>query len=513
MKKEKQENKKEINIEEIIEKLSPLELKIIPYLRENIEKIEKKSGLDNVSVIRALKFLESKNLLKIKTTAKTIIELGINGVYYKKNSLPERKLLMALEKNNRLSLEEAKKLSKLSENEFKVSLGVLKNKAFINMAGGKISINASKEELSKKSFEEQLIDALPIEKEKLSPELVYALENLKKRKDIIEIKEKNLVEFSLTDSGKEIAGKEIKSELLEEVTPEIIRDWTRGKKFRKYDISAQVPAINGGKKHFVNQSIDYGKKIWLELGFKEMTGPKAVTSFWNFDALFTAQDHPVREIHDTFFIKDAQGKLPSNKELIKKVKEAHESGVGKSKGWQYSWNEDTAKRVLIRTHTTALSAKTLSTLKKEDLPAKYFAIGKCFRNETVDWKHGFEFNQTEGIVIDPNANLRHLIGYLKEFAKKMGFEKIKIQPSYFPYTEPSLEGLVWNEDKKEWVEVLAAGIFRPEVTIPLLGTAIPVLAWGPGFDRLMMTAYKIADLRELYANDLKKLRTKPLWKG
>ena len=139
-------------------------------------------------------------------------------------------------------------------------------------------------------------------------------------------------------------------------------------------------------------------------------------------------------------------------------------------------------------------------------------IGKCFRNETVDWKHGFEFNQTEGIVIDPNANLMHLIGYLKEFARKMGFDKIKIQPSYFPYTEPSLEGLVWNEERKEWVEVLAAGIFRPEVTIPLLGTAIPVLAWGPGFDRLMMAAYQIADMRELYSNNIKKLRNEPIWK-
>jgi phenylalanyl-tRNA synthetase alpha chain len=242
-----------------------------------------------------------------------------------------------------------------------------------------------------------------------------------------------------------------------------------------------------------------------------MTGKKTVTSFWNFDALFTAQDHPVREMHDTFFIKDAEGKLPTDKELIKKVKEAHETGLGGSKGWRYKWNEETAKKVLIRTHTTILSAQTLAKLKKEDYPAKYFAVGKCFRNETVDWSHGFEFNQTEGIVIDPNANLRNLIGYLKEFAKKMGFEKIKIQPSYFPYTEPSLEGLVWNEQKKQWVEVLAAGIFRPEVTIPLLGTAIPVLAWGPGFDRLMMAVYKLTDMRQLYANDLKLLRNIPTW--
>ncbi|MCU0642477.1 MAG: phenylalanine--tRNA ligase subunit alpha [archaeon] len=510
--KQKGENpeKESKETEAIVEKLSPLEIKIIPFLKESIDKIEKKSGLDSVSVLRALKFLEAKGIVKLRTTAKTLVDLGTNGVYYKKNNLPERQLLMVLEKNHHLDLEEAKKLSKLSENEFKVSLGVLRSKALINMTGGKISLNAGKEELSKKSFEEQLLDALPAERETLPPELHYALDNLKKRKDIVEIKEKSVVEFELTSEGRKIAGKEIKSELLEEVTPEIIRDWQRGKKFRKYDILAPVPAIHGGKRHFVNEAITKGKRIWTDLGFKEMTGSKTTTSFWNFDALFTAQDHPVREIHDTFFIKGVKGALP-DKELVSSVKKAHESGVGNSRGWQYKWNEETARRVLIRTHTTILSAQTLAKLKKEDMPAKFFAVGKCFRNETVDWKHLFEFNQTEGIVIDPNANLRHLIGYLKEFARKMGFEKIKIQPSYFPYTEPSLEGLAWNEEKKQWVEVLAAGIFRPEVTIPLLGTATPVLAWGPGFDRLMMAAYGISDMRELYSNDLKALRNKKAW--
>ena len=167
---------------------------------------------------------------------------------------------------------------------------------------------------------------------------------------------------------------------------------------------------------------------------------------------------------------------------------------------------------MLRTHTTCLSSQTLAKLKKEELPAKYFAIGKCFRNETVDWKHGFEFNQTEGIVIDPKANLRNLLGYLKEFAKKMGFERVKFQPSFFPYTEPSVEGVVLHEGRKEWIEVFAAGIFRPEVTIPLLGEQTPVLAWGPGFDRLMMMAYEISDMRNLYSNDLKMLREIPFWK-
>jgi len=138
-------------------------------------------------------------------------------------------------------------------------------------------------------------------------------------------------------------------------------------------------------------------------------------------------------------------------------------------------------------------------------------VGKCFRNETVDWNHGFEFNQTDGIVVDENVNFRNLLGYLKQFAEKMGFKKVRFRPAYFPYTEPSVEGDVWDEERKEWVEVLAAGIFRPEVTEPLFGKPIPVLAWGPGFDRMLMKFYGIKDMRELYKNNLTKLRKIKFW--
>ncbi len=496
-------------LNDLIEKLSPLERKVVPFLKFPYAEIKEKTKLDDVSLLRALRFLESKGVLKIDLQRTTIVDLGTNGIYYKKNHLPERALLLALEEQNHLSLEDAQKRSKLSDNEFKVSLGVLKGKALISLANGKLSLNASKEELIKKSLEEQLLETLPRSRDSLPPELLHAVENLRKRKEIIEFREDKKIAIALTGLGKALAGQKIDLGLIEEVTPEVIATWSRGKRFRKYDIRAPVPHIHGGKQHFVSRAVEAGKKIWLELGFKEMMGTMTVSSFWNFDALFTAQDHPVREIHDTFFIKDAQAPLPDT-EIVESVKNAHESGVAGSKGWRYLWNEKTAQRVLLRTHTTCLSAQALASLKKEDLPAKYFAIGKCFRNETVDWKHGFEFNQTEGIVIDPKANLRHLLGYLREFAKKMGFNKVRFQPSYFPYTEPSVEGLVWHEERKEWLEVLAAGIFRPEVTAPLLGSPIPVLAWGPGFDRLMMMALGLQDMRELYANDLRTIREMPL---
>ena len=504
------ENKDNNSISNIIESLSPIERKIIPYLNNKIEKIIEKSGLDGVSVLRALRFLENKGLLKIKSYEKTIIDLGTNGIYYKKNHLPERKLLFLLESKNHFPIEEARRESRLSDNEFKAALGALKDKALISLSNSKLILQASKEEIMKKSLEEQFLDLLPTELEKLSPEQRFAYEVLKKRKEIIEIKKKNIIEFSLTSEGKKIAGQEVNLDLIEEVTPEIISSGVGNRKFRKYDLNARVPRLYGGKRHFVNQAIEYGKSIWLEMGFKEMQGSLVDSSFWVFDSLFTPQDHPAREMQDTFFIKDVQAKLP-DKKIVDTVKKAHELGISESKGWRYSWQEKEAKKVVLRTHTTSLSAQTLSILKEKDIPAKYFSLGKVFRNETLDWSHGFEFYQSEGIVIDKNANFRHLLGYLKEFYKKMGFERIRFRPSFFAYTEPSVEIEVFHPEKKIWIELGVAGIFRPEVTVPLLGKDIPVLAWGQGFDRIIMDFYKIKDLREMYANDFKTLREKRFW--
>ena len=129
---------------DIIDALSPLEIKIIPYLNLSIDEIIEKSGLDRTSFLRALRFLENHGLVKIQSKKKLIVDLGINGIYYKKTELPERRLLGLFETNKHLSLQEAKKLSKLSDNEFKVSIGVLKRKALINLANGKLSFSGSK---------------------------------------------------------------------------------------------------------------------------------------------------------------------------------------------------------------------------------------------------------------------------------------------------------------------------------------------------------------------------------
>jgi len=516
--------KKESNneIKEIIESLSVQERAVLPFLSEkDIKEICKKTGLKEVAVLRALEYLSNKKLINLKIIPKKVLELGVNGLLYKQKGLPERRLITIIAEKGSLSLEEAKKISNLTPKEFQAGLGALKKKALINVSKGTITFTGNKEEIAKKSLEEQLLEILPLELDKLLPEQKYAFENLKNRRNIVELTTRNEVVIEITDFGKDVmktvkeTGEEELKGLIETLTPEIILtgSW-KNKKFRRYDVTSKVPKISGGKRHFVNQAIDYARKIWSEMGFKEMSSTLCQTGFWNFDALFTAQDHPVREIQDTFYIKDIKGNLP-DKKIVQAVKQAHEKGVAGSKGWNYMWNEEEAKRVILRTHTTCVSANTLAALGKykdlKDKRGKFFAIGKCFRNETVDWGHLFEFNQTEGIVIDKEANFRHLLGYLEEFFKKMGFDKVKFYPSYFPYTEPSVEIYAYNSERKVWMEVGGAGIFRPEVVIPLLGEYVPVLAWGPGFDRTIMEYYSIKDLRELYSNNLTKLREIKFW--
>lgn len=500
------------DLNKLIESLSLHERKILPYLNEKIPEICKKTNLNMVSVIRALEYLQNKKIVELSKQEKKIIEAGINGAFYIKKGLPERRLLNVLEKSRISPLSEAQKKSGLTNEEFKASIGALKKKGMIDLKNGKLFLTAQKSEISKKTLEEIFLEKLPLDYKELKPEDHFALKSLERRKDIIYIKEEKIISIKITPLGSEILKKSSKTEdLIEQLTPEIIlkENLWKKKRFRRYDLTSPIPLISGGKRHFVNQAVDHAKQIWLEMGFEEMTGKMVQSSFWNFDALFTAQDHSVREMQDTFFI-DKKSELPEKK-IVDAVKKAHVEGVDGSEGWKSSWSEEEAKKTVLRTHTTCLSAKTLSSLKKENIPAKFFAIGRCFRNETLDWSHGFEFNQSEGIVVDKNANFRNLLWYLREFYKKMGFEKVRFTPSYFPYTEPSVEIHVWHPEKKIWLELGGAGILRPEVTIPLLGEKIPVLAWGPGFDRMLMDYYGIKDLREMYKNNLDKLRKMKFW--
>lgn len=509
-------------MDQMIEKLHPLERKVLPILREGIsyDEVVSKSNLKDVEVMRALQWLSNKSIISLKETKTEMIDLDINGKEYAKKGLPERRFLAALSSTEFKSASDVQKQASLSQQEFGVSMGALKQKVAIIVQNINNNLQVKladqgKKLLEKESLEEQFLKKqFPLSLNSLKDEEKYAYGVLIKRKQIIKVEPQKSITISLTDLGKKLSqDKSISADdSVDKLTSEMLKTgkW-KNKKFRHYDISAIVPKISGGKRHFVKQSIDYIKRVWLDLGFKEMEGNLVQSAFWDLDALFVPQDHPARTMQDTFYIKDpAKAKLPP---LKSKIKEVHENGADTgSKGWRGKWSEEEASLNMMRTHTTVLSARTIAALKKEQLPAKFFSVNKVFRNEALSWKHLFEFHQVEGIVIDPNATLKHLKGYLREFYTKLGFEKVRMRPGHFPYTEPSLEVDVFHPERKEWIELGGAGIFRPEVVKPLLGIEVPVLAWGQGLERGIMSYYKFKDVRQLYNNDLKEIKEVKIWR-
>ncbi|TBR24205.1 MAG: phenylalanine--tRNA ligase subunit alpha, partial [Candidatus Nitrosotenuis sp.] len=266
------------------------------------------------------------------------------------------------------------------------------------------------------------------------------------------------------------------------------------------DVTADAPVVFAARTHPLKDTINEIRETFVSLGFTEVLGNLAQPSFWNFDALFTPQDHPAREMQDTFYIKGRNAEKFATPAQIKQVSQSHK------KGWKYDWNVDAAKKMVLRTHTTCVTIKYLAENKPEE--ARVFSLGRVFRNEKVSYKHLVEFNQVEGIVVGKNVSLRDLMGIQKEFYKKLGLSKIKFWPTFFPYTEPSLQTMVYNDKLEKWVELFGMGIFRPEVTRPL-GVTRPVLAWGGGIERIAMLKYGVNDVREFYNNNLGWLRSVP----
>ena len=293
------------------------------------------------------------------------------------------------------------------------------------------------------------------------------------------------------------------------LTSEIIKSgkW-REISLRPYDISAAPPELKIGKKHPYLEFLQEVKEILFSMGFEETEGQFVETEFWNFDILFQAQDHPARAVHDSFQIKDISVSIDAPPELIESVKVVHESGGNTgSRGWNYRWDITMAKRPLLRTQTTVNSVRYLHSHKTP--PVKAFSLSKVFRPDVIDSRHMVEFCQLDGIVGDQGINVRHLLGILQEFSRQLGFKRIKFRPSYYPFTEPSIDAYV-EHPKLGWIECLGAGMFRPEVLGPL-GIAFPVIAWGIGIDRLAMIRLGINDIRELHTDDLGKLRRWGWW--
>uniref|UniRef100_A0AAQ6IMX2 phenylalanine--tRNA ligase n=1 Tax=Anabas testudineus TaxID=64144 RepID=A0AAQ6IMX2_ANATE len=286
-----------------------------------------------------------------------------------------------------------------------------------------------------------------------------------------------------------------------ELTPEMIAtgSW-KEKKFKPYNFEAMGVAPDCGHLHPLMKERTQFRQIFLEMGFTEMpTNNFIESSFWNFDSLFQPQQHPARDQHDTFFLSDPALAHDFPQDYLQRVKKVHSEGGYGSQGYKYDWKIEEAQKNILRTHTTAVSARMLYKLAQQKFtPVKYFSIDRVFRNETLDATHLAEFHQIEGVVADYGLTLGDLIGVLHQFFTKLGFTKLRFKPAYNPYTEPSMEVFSYHEGLKKWMELGNSGVFRPEMLLPMgVPEGVSVIAWGLSLERPTMIKYGINNIREL----------------
>jgi len=478
--------------------------------RGSVKGIMEISGLAHAAAMRAALSLKTRKLTKIHEEQRTTLALSKEGKHHARKGLPERRLIQAVaELGGEATVEEATRKAGLERKFLTIALGWLRRKGWATVKKRFLKLS-KKPEVGKDEKLLQLLDEEgPQTVENLSGELQDAVSTLKSR-GLVEIDRETLRELELTDAGWELVKKGIKIvEEISQLTPELIMTgkW-RKVKLRHFNVTAPGSPVYPGKIHPLQQMIQRVKEAFLEMGFTEIRGPIVETAFWNFDALFQPQDHPAREMMDTFYLaQPRKGGLPE-RSVVDAVAKTHKNGwITGSRGWEYSWSHEEAKRLILRTHTTSVTIRYLADHKEP--PVKVFSVDRAYRNEKVDYKHIPEFHQIEGIVMDRGVTLRDLMGTLKEFYLKLGLRKVQFWPGYFPYTEPSVQATAYVPELKSWIELCGMGIFRPEVLAPLK-IKYPVLAWGGGLERLALLKFGIDDIRFLYKNDLGWIRRTPL---
>ena len=493
--------------------LHPIEKSLLEILaisdHISVEKLVETSNLSVDQVRRGIEWLKFKKLISSIEKYYTVISLGSNGLKAGKEGLPERRLLNAIKKGNK-TVASVLNSGFLKPDEINAAIAIAKRNDWIQFSqlqnGDKILLLTAESDLL--SSEEKLLQKLinfdnGIQVSELSSEEEHAIDLLKKRPNYIVENEHKYSEIILLKSGKKLAQvNSISNDNFDRklTTDMIVSGKWRDARFSSLDVIADVPYSFAGRQHPLTDIIDEVKEIFFSMGFTEIEGQLIQASFWNFDVLFIPQDHPAREMQDTFYIAGATRKQFANPDQIQNVSSMQE------KGWKCDWSIEDARRLVLRTHTTSVTIRYLANNKPES--ARVFSIGRVFRNEKVSYKHLVEFNQVEGIVTDQHVTLRDLMGLQKEFYLKLGINKIKFWPTFFPYTEPSLQSMIYNDALDKWVEMGGMGIFRPEVTHPL-GIKNPVLAWGVGIERIAMLRFGLNDVRDLYGNELGWLRNVP----
>ena len=436
------------------------------------------------AVVQWAHLLEDKGLVTLERIVAKEFLYTDEGKSYVKDGLPETQLLRFILPGTQLA--------DLQKHEaFRIGFGQLRKKGLVKIEGTTViktpGTSTDEDEAALKN---------PSVNDKKTKELL--------KRGILQEFETVRYAIAITPGGLTLAkkGLDLREETGTLTREQILSGTWKTANLRRYEVSKVPKKAYPGKIHPYQRIIAEMREILLEMGFEELYGGIVQQSFWNFDALFQPQDHPAREMQDTFYLKETLP-LPNGYERVKAM---HISGGDTSStGWGGVWKEEKAEQCVLRTHTTCLSIQHLAHHKNP--PIKAFAVGRVYRRETIDTTHLAEFEQLEGIVMDKDVSFGNLLGILREFYNRMGFASVRFKPSFYPYTEPSLDAEVYV-DGIGWIEMGGAGVFREEVTAPI-GINYPVLAWGLGVSRIAMLRLGLKDLRLLHKSDVAFLRETP----
>jgi len=456
-------------------------------------------GIARDSLLWAIENLSKEGLVKIDKESSKVSKATAEGAKYLKH-FPEEELVLSMDKAG----------GNMPMSSIKNEIGIVwaKRNGWITMEKGHVTLTDKGKAAAKQDSKYE------------QKELLNRLSNagqggadrtINDSKDMVEVlKNRNLIEIvdrstikSITITEKGAGSVQKDGTGIGALSRDIItsRKWEK-EKMRPYDIQASTEEMYPARLHPLHEFLDVIRQIWLNMGFTEVSGPIIEPAFWVFDALFSPQDHPTRDMQDTFFLKNPSKLSVDDIALMKRVKKMHQTG------WKEKWREEIAQQAILRTHTTSVSAHFINkyaNAEEHSYPLKFFTVGRNFRNESVDYKHLAEFYMFEGIIIGNNLTLSNLIYTLKQFYSQLGMENLVFRPAYFPFVEPGLEICYYDEKKKDTIELGGAGIIRKEIT-KAMGTNKTVLAWGPGLDRLMFKAFDIDTLTKLYNNDVGWLR-------
>ncbi|MDD1717181.1 MAG: phenylalanine--tRNA ligase subunit alpha [Methanoregulaceae archaeon] len=451
--------------------------------------LSQEMGARDDAIVQYALLLCERGLATIRREVRSRYLLTDEGQKYVEGGLPERQILNRIK--DRTSLKEL-----TNDPLSRIGIGWLRKKGWVTVRDGFVE----KADESPEGTDERALKSIG---EGRPPE-AEGVQELAKR-GLVKVDEDVLTTVCITEAGEAMVagGLDLREEVGTLTREQIISgDWQR-LPLKRYDVGKLPKTIFPGKVHPYQRLINEMRDILLFMGFTEIYGGVVQSSFWNFDALFQPQDHPAREMQDTFYLSERMPVPPG----YEKVCDMHEhGGETSSAGWGGRWMINKAEQCVLRTHTTSLSIQHLAAHPSP--PVKAFCINRVYRRESIDPTHTPEFEQLEGIVMDSGVHFGHLLGYLKEFYRRMGFQNVRFRPAYFPYTEPSVEPEVYINGLG-WVELGGAGIFRQEVTAPW-GIEYPVLAWGLGVSRVAMLKMGLKDLRMLYRSDIEWVRESPI---